>query len=77
MRLSEALALAVRMGTPISITRSLLQTAATLDLTTQVSPTPPEELETRGKDIPNLGREERLQWEEAVLRAYSETRFWP
>jgi uncharacterized protein len=66
MRLSEALALAVRMGAPISITRSLLETAATLDLTTQASLPPPEELEARGKDIPNLGREERLQWEDAV-----------
>jgi RNA polymerase sigma-70 factor (ECF subfamily) len=66
LRLSEALALAVRLGVPISITRSLLTTAATLDLTTQVSPIPPEELEARGKDIPSLGREERLQWEEAV-----------
>jgi RNA polymerase sigma-70 factor (ECF subfamily) len=66
MRLSEAFVLAVRMGTPISITRSLLEAAATLDLTTQASLPTAEELEARGKDIPNLGREERLQWEEAV-----------
>jgi hypothetical protein len=66
MRLSEALTLAVRMNAPIFITRSLLETAATLDLTIQASLPAPEELEARGKDIPNLGREERLQWEEAV-----------
>ena len=37
MRLCEALALAVRMGAPIYITRSLFETVATLDLTTQAS----------------------------------------
>ncbi len=69
MRLSEALALAVRVGAPLSITRSLLATAATLDLTTQASASSWQELEARGKDIQNLGREERLQLEEAMRRA--------
>ncbi len=69
VRLSEALALAVRMGAPLSITRSLLATAATLDLTTQASASSWQELEARGKDIQNLGREERLQLEEAMRRA--------
>ncbi len=69
MRLSEALALAVRMGAPVSITRSLLTTAATLDLTTQASTSSWQELEDRGKDMQNLGWEERLQLEEAMRRA--------
>jgi bifunctional DNase/RNase len=69
MRLSEALALAVRMHATLSITRSLLATAATLDLTTQTSASSREELEGRGKDISTLGREERLQLEEATRRA--------
>ena len=68
MPLSEALALAVRMGAPISITRSLLDTAATLDLTTQASASSWQELEARGKDAQNLGREERLQLEEEIRR---------
>jgi RNA polymerase sigma-70 factor, ECF subfamily len=68
MPLSEALALAVRMGAPISITRSLFDTAATLDLTTQASASSWQELEARGKDAQNLGREERLQLEEEVRR---------
>ncbi len=66
MRLSEALVLAIRMDAPISILRSLFETAATLDLTTEVSPSSEEELLTRGKAMQHLGREERLQWEEAV-----------
>lgn len=66
MRLSEALVLAVRMDAPISILRSLFETAATLDLTTEASPSSEEELLSRGKEMHNLGREERLQWEEAV-----------
>ncbi len=69
VRLSEALALAVRMDATLFITRSLLATAATLDLTTQVSASSWEELESRGKDMPTLGREERLQLEEATRRA--------
>jgi len=68
MPLSGALALAVRMGAPISITRSLLDTAATLDLTTQASASSWQELEARGKDAQNLGREERLQLEEEIRR---------
>jgi len=68
MPLSEALALAVRMGAPISITRSLLDTAATLDLTTRASASSWQELEARGKDAQNLGREERLQLEEEIRR---------
>jgi hypothetical protein len=66
MRLSEALVLAVGMDAPISILRSLFERAATLDLTTEVSPSSEEELLSRGKAMQNLGREERLQWEEAV-----------
>jgi len=69
MPLSESLALAVRMGAPISITRSLFDTAATLDLTTQTSASSWQELEARGKDVQNLGREERIQLEEEVRRA--------
>ncbi len=69
MRLSEALALAVRMGALLFITRSLLATVATLDLTTQASSSSWEELEGRGKDMRTLGREERLQLEEEVRRA--------
>src|SRR5258708_6210366 len=69
MPLSESLALAVRMGAPISITRSLFDTAATLDLTTQTSVSSWQELEARGKDVQNLGREERIQLEEEVRRA--------
>ena len=69
MRLSEALALAVRLGAPLFITRSLLAHAATLDLTTQASVSSWQELEGRGKEMQNLGREERLQWEEAMRRA--------
>lgn len=69
VRLSEALALAVRMGAPLFITRSLLATVATLDLTTQVNASSWEELEGRGKDMRTLGREERLQLEEAMRRA--------
>ncbi len=63
-RLSEVLALAVRMNAPISITRSLFEAAATLDLTTQAAPSSPEELETRIKGMQHMGREERLQLEE-------------
>jgi RNA polymerase sigma-70 factor, ECF subfamily len=69
MRLSEAIALAVRMDASLFITRSLLATAATLDLTTQPSTFSWEELEARGKDMRTLGREERLQLEEAMRRA--------
>ena len=77
MRLSEALALAVRMGAQIFITRSLLATMAKLDLTTQASVASWEELEARGKDLQTLGREERLQLEEAmrsVMVAYRPNR---
>jgi RNA polymerase sigma-70 factor (ECF subfamily) len=69
VRLSEALALAVRLGAPLFITRSLLATVATLDLTTQVNASSWEELEGRGKDMRTLGREERLQLEEAMRHA--------
>jgi RNA polymerase sigma-70 factor (ECF subfamily) len=69
VRLSEALALAVRMDAPLFITRSLLATVATLDLTTQVNASSWEELEGRGKEMRTLGREERLQLEEAMRRA--------
>jgi RNA polymerase sigma-70 factor, ECF subfamily len=68
MRLPEAIALAVRMGAPLFITRSLLATAAMLDLTKEVSASSWEELEERGKDMRTLGREERLQLEEAMRR---------
>jgi bifunctional DNase/RNase len=77
MRLSEALVLAVRMDAPISILRSLFEIAATLDLTSLASPSSEEELLTRGKEMRNLGREERLQWEEAVrqtIAAYQSRR---
>jgi RNA polymerase sigma-70 factor, ECF subfamily len=74
MPLSEALALAVRMGASISITRSVFATAATLDLTTQVSASSWQELEARGKDAQNLGREERLQLEEEVRRTMAAQR---
>jgi len=47
MRLSEALALALRLGAPLFITRSLLASAATLDLTTQASVSSWQELEGR------------------------------
>ena len=67
MRLSEALILAVRMGAPIFITRSLFDTATTLDLTIQASTLPIEELEARIKDTQTLRREERLQLEEIAL----------
>src|SRR5260370_36611502 len=69
MPLSESLALAVRIGAPISISRSLFDTAATLDLTTQTSVSSWQELEARGKDVQNLGREEPIQLEEEVRRA--------
>jgi RNA polymerase sigma-70 factor (ECF subfamily) len=69
MRLSEALALAVRMDATLFITRSILATMATLDLTTQASTSSWEELEGRGKDMPTLGRKERLQLEEEMRRA--------
>jgi len=75
MRLSEALALAVRMDAPISIIRSLFDTAAKLDLTTQASASSRQELEDRGKDVQNLGREERLQLEEAMRRAMAAYRY--
>ena len=77
MRLSEALVLAVRMDAPISIMRSLFETAATLDLTSLASSPSEEELLARGKAMQNLGREERLQWEEAVrqtIAAYQSRR---
>jgi RNA polymerase sigma-70 factor (ECF subfamily) len=74
MRLSEALVLAVRMGARLFITRALLATVATLDLTTQARSSSWEELEGRGKDMPTLGREERLQLEEATRRAMAEYR---
>jgi hypothetical protein len=57
------------MGAPLSITRSLFDTAATLDLTTQASASSWQELEGRGKDMQNLSWEERLQLEEAMRRA--------
>jgi RNA polymerase sigma-70 factor, ECF subfamily len=69
MRLSEALALAVRMGARLFITRSLLATVVTLDLTTQSSVPSWEELEGRGKDMQTLGREGRLELEEAMRGA--------
>ncbi|HEV2655224.1 MAG TPA: bifunctional nuclease domain-containing protein [Ktedonobacteraceae bacterium] len=77
MRLSEALSLAVRMKAPIFITRPLFEAAATLDLTTQTSLPSQDELEARGKDISKVGRQERLQWEEAVhstIAAYQSRR---
>ena len=77
MRLSEALVLAVRMGARLFITRALLATVATLDLTTQARSSSWEELEGRGKDMPTLGREERLQLEEAMryaMTAYRHSR---
>ena len=77
MRLSEALALAVRMGAQLFITRSLLATVAKLDLTTQASVASWEEIEARGKDMQTLGREERLRLEEAmrsVMVAYRPNR---
>jgi hypothetical protein len=77
MRLSEALVLAVRMDVPISIRPSLFETAATLDLTISASSPSEEELLARGKEMQNLGREERLQWEEAVrqtIAAYQSRR---
>jgi RNA polymerase sigma-70 factor, ECF subfamily len=77
MRLSEALALAVRMGAQLFITRSLLATLAKLDLTTQVSVASWEEIAARGKDMQTLGREERLRLEEAmrsVMVAYRPNR---
>jgi bifunctional DNase/RNase len=43
MRLSEALILAARMGTPIFITNTLFDTATTLDLTVQASTLPVKE----------------------------------
>lgn len=70
MRLAEALVLAVREDAPISITRSLFETSAALDLTGTASPSSEEELLARGKAPRKLGREERLQWEEAVRHQY-------
>jgi RNA polymerase sigma-70 factor (ECF subfamily) len=71
VRLSEALALAIRMNASLFITPSLFTTVATLDLTTQATHSSWEELEGRGKDISTLGREERLQLEEETRRAMS------
>ena len=74
MRLVEALALAVRAGTPIFIKRSLFETSALLDLTTMTGPSQGEDLLAREKASRKLGREERLQWEEAVRHRYTTTR---
>jgi RNA polymerase sigma-70 factor (ECF subfamily) len=66
MRLSESLALAMRVGAPIFITRSLFENVATLDLMTQANKSSWQELEARKNDVQKQGREERLQLEEDV-----------
>ena len=70
MRLAEALVLAVREDAPIAITRSLFETSAALALTGTAHPPSEEELRVGGKALQKLGREERLQWEEAVRHQY-------
>lgn len=70
MRLAEALVLAVREDAPISITRALFESRAALDLTGTANPSSEEELLARGKSLRKLGREERLQWEEAVRHQF-------
>lgn len=70
MRLAEALVLAVREDAPISITRSLFETRVALHPLGTAEPLSEEELRARGKTLRKLGREERLQWEEAVRQQY-------
>src|ERR1700737_2840493 len=65
-RLSEALALATRLRVPLFMTRLLFETAATLDLTGPASSSSLQEIEARAKEMQNLGREQRLQFEEDV-----------
>ncbi len=74
MRLVEALALAVRADAPIFIKRSLFETSTSLDLATMTGLSKGEDLLARGKASRKLGREERLQWEEAVRHRYTTAR---
>ncbi len=69
VRLSDALALAVRTGAPIYATHQLLTKAATLDLTVQSSEPSRQEIQAMAKDAQNLGREERMRLEEFMRRA--------
>ena len=69
IRLSESLALATRVGVPLFITRSLFESAATLDLVAQTNESSWPELEARRNDAQKLGREERLLLEEDVRGA--------
>jgi RNA polymerase sigma-70 factor, ECF subfamily len=74
MRLAEALVLAVRVDAPIFIERSLFETTASRAQTHFASLSADEDLLPKGKERQNLGREERLQWEEAVRHRYTTTR---
>ena len=74
MRLAEALILAVRVDAPIFIKRSLFETATSLAQTHFASPSADEDLLTKDQERQKLGREERLQWEEAVRHRYTTAR---
>jgi RNA polymerase sigma-70 factor, ECF subfamily len=74
MRLAEALVLVAREDAPISITRTLFENKAAHDLAGTTSPLPGEEPLSSGTVLRKLGREERLQWEEAVRHQYLTTR---
>jgi RNA polymerase sigma-70 factor (ECF subfamily) len=82
MRLSESLALAIREGAPLFITRSLFENAATLDIMAQASESSWQELDAKRNDAQKLGREERLLLEEDVRgamapnRRIKPTEFW-
>ena len=71
MRLVEALGLVVRTDAPISIKRALFERMAALDIRSLASPSSGEDQPAGGKVPRKLGREDRLQWEEAVRSRYT------
>jgi len=74
VRLSDALALAVREKVPLYATRALLDAAAHLDLGTGAADPTPEEIQAWKANQPGLGREERMRREEVLQQAITRRR---
>ena len=74
VRLSDALALAVREKVPLYATRALLDAAAHLDLGTGAADPTPEEIQAWKANQPGLGREERMRREAVLQQAMTRRR---
>ena len=74
VRLSDALALAVRIKVPIYATRALLDAAAHLDLSTQAADPTLQEIQAWKTNQSGLGREEHMRREEVLHRAMTQRR---